>query len=90
MVDVLKPGGTGAAIGNGLTYTMAGKTGTAQVVSIKQGASTMRQQLPRTESRSCLVHRLRSGGQAQNRRRHHCGKCRLGCGGSRADCPPTV
>jgi penicillin-binding protein 2 len=38
MVDVLKPGGTGAAIGNGLTYTMAGKTGTAQVVSIKQGS----------------------------------------------------
>jgi penicillin-binding protein 2 len=38
MEGVLKPGGTAAAIGTGLTYTMAGKTGTAQVVAIKQGA----------------------------------------------------
>jgi len=37
MQEVLQPGGTGAAIGTGLTYTMAGKTGTAQVVAIKQG-----------------------------------------------------
>ncbi|TDR76549.1 penicillin-binding protein 2 [Paludibacterium purpuratum] len=38
MAGVLKPGGTAGAIGAGLTYTMAGKTGTAQVVAIKQGA----------------------------------------------------
>jgi len=37
MAGVLKPGGTAAAVGGGLSYTMAGKTGTAQVVSIKQG-----------------------------------------------------
>jgi penicillin-binding protein 2 len=37
MEGVLKPGGTAASIGAGLTYPMAGKTGTAQVVSIKQG-----------------------------------------------------
>ncbi|KIA81091.1 penicillin-binding protein 2 [Chromobacterium amazonense] len=30
--------GTGARVGQGLQYTMAGKTGTAQVVAIKQGA----------------------------------------------------
>jgi len=38
MQSVLKPGGTGARIGVGLQYTMGGKTGTAQVVAIKQGA----------------------------------------------------
>ncbi|GAB2895237.1 MULTISPECIES: penicillin-binding protein 2 [Microvirgula] len=38
MAAVLKPGGTGARIGAGLQYDMAGKTGTAQVVQIKQGA----------------------------------------------------
>lgn len=37
MQSVLQPGGTAASIGYGLTYTMAGKTGTAQVVGIKQG-----------------------------------------------------
>jgi penicillin-binding protein 2 len=37
MANVLKPGGTAAAIGAGLQYPMAGKTGTAQVVAIKQG-----------------------------------------------------
>jgi penicillin-binding protein 2 len=38
MVDVLKPGGTAAVAGAGTPYTIAGKTGTAQVVGIKQGA----------------------------------------------------
>jgi penicillin-binding protein 2 len=38
MVDVLKPGGTAVAAGAGAPYTIAGKTGTAQVVGIKQGA----------------------------------------------------
>jgi penicillin-binding protein 2 len=37
MVDVLKPGGTAAQAGVGATYAIAGKTGTAQVVGIKQG-----------------------------------------------------
>ncbi len=37
MVDVLKPGGTAVAAGAGTPYTIAGKTGTAQVVAIKQG-----------------------------------------------------
>lgn len=37
MIDVLKPGGTAAGAGAGAQYTIAGKTGTAQVVSIKQG-----------------------------------------------------
>lgn len=36
MTNVLKPGGTGWRIGQGLQYPMAGKTGTAQVVQIKQ------------------------------------------------------
>ena len=37
MVDVTKPGGTAAGAGRGAQYTFAGKTGTAQVVGIKQG-----------------------------------------------------
>ncbi|MDO5687357.1 MAG: penicillin-binding protein 2 [Neisseria sp.] len=39
MGKVLQPGGTAWRIGAGLKYPMAGKTGTAQVVRIKQGAS---------------------------------------------------
>lgn len=38
MIDVLKPGGTAVMAGMGAPYAIAGKTGTAQVVSIKQGA----------------------------------------------------
>jgi len=38
MQAVMRPGGTAARLAAGLTYTMAGKTGTAQVVQIKQGA----------------------------------------------------
>ncbi|GBG13731.1 penicillin-binding protein 2 [Novimethylophilus kurashikiensis] len=37
MVDVTKPGGTAASVGAGATYDIAAKTGTAQVVGIKQG-----------------------------------------------------
>jgi penicillin-binding protein 2 len=36
MVDVLKPGGTAAWAGAGAPYKIAGKTGTAQVIGIKQ------------------------------------------------------
>lgn len=38
MRAVLQPGGTAYRLGSGLQYSMAGKTGTAQVVQIKQGA----------------------------------------------------
>lgn len=38
MVDVMSPGGTAARSAAGAPYTIAGKTGTAQVVGIKQGA----------------------------------------------------
>ena len=38
MVDVLKPGGTAVLAGANAPYDIAGKTGTAQVVGIKQGA----------------------------------------------------
>ncbi|HMA12145.1 MAG TPA: penicillin-binding protein 2 [Steroidobacteraceae bacterium] len=38
MMDVMRPGGTASAAGAGAAYTIAGKTGTAQVVGIKQGA----------------------------------------------------
>jgi penicillin-binding protein 2 len=37
MVAVMQPGGTAAQAGAGTPYTFAGKTGTAQVVGIKQG-----------------------------------------------------
>jgi penicillin-binding protein 2 len=36
MVDVLRPGGTAAAVGAGADYQIAGKTGTAQVFSMRQ------------------------------------------------------
>jgi penicillin-binding protein 2 len=36
MVDVLKPGGTAAMAGAGAEYRIAGKTGTAQVIGMKQ------------------------------------------------------
>ena len=38
MVDVMRPGGTALAAAAGASYVIAGKTGTAQVVGIKQGA----------------------------------------------------
>lgn len=38
MIDVMRPGGTAARAAAGAAYTIAGKTGTAQVVGIKQGA----------------------------------------------------
>jgi penicillin-binding protein 2 len=38
MEDVLRPGGTAVLAGANAPYRIAGKTGTAQVVSIKQGA----------------------------------------------------
>ena len=37
MVDVTRPGGTAARAGAGAGYTFAGKTGTAQVIAMKQG-----------------------------------------------------
>ncbi len=37
MADVTKPGGTAASVGAGASYTIAAKTGTAQVVGVKQG-----------------------------------------------------
>lgn len=38
MLDVMRPGGTAARSAADAPYTIAGKTGTAQVVGIKQGA----------------------------------------------------
>ncbi len=37
LMDVMRPGGTAARSAAGASYTIAGKTGTAQVVGIKQG-----------------------------------------------------
>ncbi|MBI1284080.1 MAG: penicillin-binding protein 2 [Thiobacillus sp.] len=47
MMDVLRPGGTAAAAAAGAPYTMAGKTGTAQVVGIKQGERYKEDQVAR-------------------------------------------
>jgi len=38
MMDVMRPGGTAARSAAGAAYTIAGKTGTVQLVGIKQGA----------------------------------------------------
>jgi penicillin-binding protein 2 len=45
MVDVTLPGGTAAVAGAGAPYRFAGKTGTAQVVGIKQGAKYVESQV---------------------------------------------
>ena len=37
MIDVTKPGGTAPRVGEGAPYEVAAKTGTAQVIGIKQG-----------------------------------------------------
>lgn len=37
MIDVTKPGGTATKVGAGAAYEIAAKTGTAQVIGIKQG-----------------------------------------------------
>jgi penicillin-binding protein 2 len=37
MADVTRPGGTAAQVGAGAPYSIAAKTGTAQVVAMKQG-----------------------------------------------------
>src|SRR5512139_1074320 len=47
MMDVMRPGGTASAAAAGASYTIAGKTGTAQVVGIKQGARYEAGQLAR-------------------------------------------
>lgn len=36
MIDVMRPGGTASAAGEGASYAIAGKTGTAQVINVKQ------------------------------------------------------
>ena len=50
MIDVMLPGGTAAMAGAGAPYLIAGKTGTAQVKGIKQGARY-------DESRTAAHHR---------------------------------
>ncbi|MFP5410367.1 MAG: penicillin-binding protein 2 [Gammaproteobacteria bacterium] len=47
MLDVMRPGGTAARSAAGAPYTIAGKTGTAQVVGIKQGATYDEKRLAR-------------------------------------------
>jgi penicillin-binding protein 2 len=45
MIDVTRPGGTASVAGANTPYLFAGKTGTAQVVGIKQGAKYNASQL---------------------------------------------
>ena len=45
MVDVTRPGGTASIAGANTPYQFAGKTGTAQVVGIKQGAKYVESQV---------------------------------------------
>ena len=45
MVAVMQPGGTAAQAGAGAAYAFAGKTGTAQVVGIKQGEKYVESQV---------------------------------------------
>ncbi len=45
MVDVTRPGGTAARAGAGAEYLIAGKTGTAQVVGMKQGQKYVESQV---------------------------------------------
>ena len=45
MVDVTRPGGTAGRAGAGAEYSIAGKTGTAQVVGMKQGQKYVESQV---------------------------------------------
>jgi penicillin-binding protein 2 len=45
MVDVTRPGGTAGRAAAGAEYSIAGKTGTAQVVAIKQGQKYIESQV---------------------------------------------
>lgn len=45
LVGVTRPGGTAAKAGHGAEYTFAGKTGTSQVVGVKQGEKYVEGQL---------------------------------------------
>ena len=45
MIDVTLPGGTASGAGAGAPYLFAGKTGTAQVIGIKQGARYIESQV---------------------------------------------
>lgn len=45
MVAVMQPGGTAAQSGAGSSYAIAGKTGTAQVIAIKQGEKYVESQV---------------------------------------------
>ncbi len=45
MVDVTRPGGTASRAGAGAEYAIAGKTGTAQVVGMKQGQKYVESQV---------------------------------------------
>lgn len=54
MLDVMRPGGTAVASAAGASYTIAGKTGTAQVVGIRQGALYDASQLDRRHHNHAL------------------------------------
>ncbi len=45
MIDVTKPGGTAPKVGEGAPYEIAAKTGTAQVIGIKQGEKYVASQI---------------------------------------------
>lgn len=45
MIDVMRPGGTASIAGANTPYLFAGKTGTAQVIGIKQGARYIESQV---------------------------------------------
>ena len=61
--------GTAAAIGANAPYTIAGKTGTAQVFSVAQNEKYNASDDRRAPARSLLVHRLRAGRSTADRRR---------------------
>ena len=63
--------GTARAVGIGAPYTMAGKSGTAQVVSIAQDEKYDEQELEETTTRSRTVHRFRAVRKPADSRRRH-------------------
>ena len=68
MVRVMN-GGTGSRSQAGAEYQIAGKTGTAQVFTVKQNERYRRGQARRAPARSRLVHRVRAGRLPEDRRR---------------------
>ena len=81
-----EPGGTAYRVFANAGYTVGGKTGTAQVITIKKGEKYNAARLAERPARQCAVHGLCAGGQAAHCAGHGGRKRRPWWRSRRADC----